>query len=264
MSGRTRILAANWKMNKTVSETRRFCETFKTLLPVIPAPRACGGQAPAGIQILIVPPFTSLSAAKKALEGTGVKVAAQNMHWEKSGAFTGEISAQMLKEIGIDTVILGHSERRQLFFETDGIIHQKILRGVEEGLSIIFCVGETLEERQNKKTVLVLERQLDKGLKSVEKNAMKTIVIAYEPVWAIGTGKNATAEQAEEAHLSIRKVLEERFDRETAERTSILYGGSVNAENFSEISKKPNIDGALVGGASLDPKSFIEILKRMA
>lgn len=261
MNNRLRILAGNWKMNKTVSETIQFCELFKKLLHVILA-KTTRGEA--GIQIIIAPPFTSLEAAKKAFEGTLVKIAAQNMHWEKSGAFTGEISAEMLKEAGIHTVILGHSERRQLFFETDGTLNQKVMRGIEERLSIIFCVGETLEERQSGKTALVLKRQLDRGLKGIEKEAMKNIVVAYEPVWAIGTGKNATAEQAEEAHLSIRHILEERFDRETADRTSLLYGGSVNADNFSEISKKPNIDGALVGGASLDPKSFIEILKRMA
>ncbi len=255
MTARSRILAANWKMNKTVSETVEFCRIFKDLYKT---------NSKKGVDLVIAPPFTSLAAAKKEFEGTGVHIASQNMHWEKSGAFTGEISAPMLKELGVQYLILGHSERRHLFLETDGIVNQKIKRGIEERFLIIFCIGETLEERNSGKTSLVLERQLEKGLQGIEKAALKNIVVAYEPVWAIGTGKNATADQAEEAHFHIRKVLTGRFDKESSERIPILYGGSVNADNFSEISRKPNVDGALVGGASLDPKSFIEILKRMA
>ncbi|MEK7791325.1 MAG: triose-phosphate isomerase [Deltaproteobacteria bacterium] len=256
MTARSRILAANWKMNKTVSETVEFCQIFKNLYKTNPKKSR--------VKLVIAPPFTSLAAAKKGLEGTGVHIASQNMHWEKSGAFTGEISASMLKELGVEYLILGHSERRQLFLETDGMVNQKIKRGLEERFLIIFCIGETLEERNLGKTPLVLERQLEKGFQGIEKAALKNIVVAYEPVWAIGTGKNATADQAEEAHVYIRKILAKRFNKESAEGISILYGGSVNADNFSEISRKPNVDGALVGGASLDPKSFIEILERMA
>lgn len=255
MTVRSRILAANWKMNKTVSETAEFCRIFKDLYKTNPKK---------GVKLVIAPPFTSLAAASIGFEGTGVYLASQNMHWEKSGAFTGEISAPMLKELGVQYLILGHSERRQLFWETDGMVNQKIKRGIEERFLIIFCIGETLRERHSGKTSLVLERQLEKGLQGIEKAALKNIIVAYEPVWAIGTGKNATADQASAAHFHIRKVLAKRFDKESAEGISILYGGSVNADNFSEVSGKPNVDGALVGGASLDPKSFIEILKGMA
>ncbi len=250
---RRKILAANWKMNKTSSETSVF---FKELEPLLPKKNT--------VELVIAPPFTSLETASSLAKSCGVSLAAQNMHWEEKGAFTGEVSASMLKAIGCEYVILGHSERRHVFHETDEHIHKKIKAALNQGLKIIFCVGEKLEERETNKTFSVLESQVKSGLSEVSKAQLKDMVIAYEPVWAIGTGKVAEPAQAEEAHRFIRKKVWDTYDMDTAAILPILYGGSVTAQNFKAISSEPNIDGALVGGASLQAKSFIEILNQIS
>ena len=250
---RKKICAANWKMNKTSLEAIAFIEDFKKLLNFKTA-----------VEVVIAPPFTSLEGASKSLKNSSIKLSSQNMHFEEKGAFTGEVSATMLKNVGCDYVILGHSERRHVFGETDDMIHKKIGQAIKHALSVIFCVGETLDEREHHKTFEVLERQLSLGLKGISKEALSQVVIAYEPVWAIGTGKIATQEQAQEAHKFIRKKVWDFYNMEVASQMSILYGGSVTAQNFSSVATQPNVDGALVGGASLEVKSFIEILKQMS
>ncbi|MBI2645469.1 MAG: triose-phosphate isomerase [Deltaproteobacteria bacterium] len=251
---RQKILAANWKMYKTGAETVSFFEELKSLLP----------KKMSDTTIIVAPPFTSLEAASKLTKACGVKLAAQNMHWEEKGAFTGEISASMLKALGCEYVILGHSERRHVFFETDHQIHDKIKIALGHHLKVIFCVGEKLDERESNQTFSVLEKQLSLGLAGVNKAQLSEIVIAYEPVWAIGTGKVAEPAQAEEAHRFIRRKVWDMYDMDTAAALPILYGGSVKAQNFKAISSEPNVDGALVGGASLEAKSFIEILEQMS
>lgn len=239
------LIAANWKMNKTTEETRDFIIQFTPMVSGIE-----------GVEVLIAPPFTSLAVAAKFLKGFGIKLGAQNVFYEKSGAYTGEISPLMLKDCGCDYVIVGHSERRQYFHETDEIINKKLRAAQEAGLSVILCIGETLMEREEGKTFDVLRNQLISGLKDIRP---ETLVIAYEPVWAIGTGKTATAEQIAEAHGFIRSTLRELFN-EKSEHIRIQYGGSVNAENAPTILNIENVDGALVGGASLKPDSFAKII----
>lgn len=239
------LIAANWKMNKTTEETRDFIIQFTPMVSGIE-----------GVEILIAPPFTSLAVAAKFLKGSGIKLGAQNVFYESSGAYTGEISPLMLKDCGCDYVIVGHSERRQYFFETDEIINKKVRAAQGIGLSVILCIGETLKEREEGKTFEVLRRQLAEGLKDVRP---ENLVIAYEPVWAIGTGRTATPEQIAEAHGFIRNMLREAF-KEKADEIRIQYGGSVNADNASSILNIENVDGALVGGASLKPDSFIKII----
>ncbi len=249
---RRKILVANWKMYKTGAETLLFFEELKSLLP-----------QKTSVEMVVAPPFTSLEAASKLSKSCGVKLSAQNMHWEEKGAFTGEISASMLKALFCEYVILGHSERRHIFHETDQEIHSKIKAALQHDLKIILCVGENLEERESNQTSSVLEKQLLSGLSGVSKAQLSQWVIAYEPVWAIGTGKVAEPAQAEEAHRFIRRKIWDTYDMDVAAALPILYGGSVKAENFKAISSQPNVDGALVGGASLQAKSFIEILKQM-
>lgn len=239
------LIAANWKMNKTTEETRDFIIQFTPMVSGIE-----------GVEILIAPPFTSLAVAAKFLKGSGIKLGAQNVFYESSGAYTGEISPLMLKDCGCDYVIVGHSERRQYFFETDEIINKKVRAAQGIGLSVILCIGETLKEREEGKTFEVLRRQLAEGLKDVRP---ENLVIAYEPVWAIGTGRTATPEQIAEAHGFIRNMLREAF-KEKVDEIRIQYGGSVNADNASTILNIENVDGALVGGASLKPDSFIKII----
>lgn len=250
---RRKILAANWKMYKTSEETAAFLQEFKNIF-----------SNKNNIEIVIAPPFTSLETAHKEIKGSSFKLSAQNMHGEDKGAFTGEISALMLKALGCEYVILGHSERRHIFLETDAQINKKNISALRHGLKVIFCIGEKNEERDSGQTNSVLEKQISLGLQGVSKNDLSKVVIAYEPVWAIGTGKVATPEQAEEAHRFIRKIFWDTFGMDSASQMSILYGGSVKPDNIKELSSQPNVDGALVGGASLDPKSFIEILKGMA
>jgi len=247
------IVAANWKMFKTPSETVDF---FKTFLPVL-------GNLD-GIDVVIAPPFPCLPAASEHAGKGLVRVAAQNMHPEASGAFTGEVSAIMLRELYVTYVILGHSERRTLFGETDAFINRKVLTAHASNLKPILCIGETLEERDGGRIEEVLTRQLTAGLAGVSADQAMETVLAYEPVWAIGTGRTASAAQAQEAHAFIRSVLEKLYDNATARRIRIQYGGSVKPSNAAELSAQPDVDGFLVGGASLESGSFFEIIRSTA
>ena len=215
------------------------------------------------VDVLVAPPFTTLQLANELLDGTDILVAGQNMHWEEGGALTGEISALMLKEAGCSHVILGHSERRKLFFETSEIINRKVDAAIVAGLIPIVCIGETLKEREEKKTFDIIKAQLNESLKFFcEKKSLPTkLILAYEPVWAIGTGKTATPEAAQEVHLFVRSWLGENFDHVTGEAIRILYGGSVKQDNIKELMFQPDIDGALIGGASLEPDSFLSIIR---
>src|SRR3954454_2954904 len=246
MPERTPYLAANWKMHKTVAEAAEFVDA---LLPRIAATQS---------DVVICAPFTALSAVVERRYGTAVKVAAQNMHEEDSGAFTGEISAPMLAELGVEAVVLGHSERRQLFGETDEALARKVPAALAAGLEPILCVGESEEARDGGQTEAVLERQLQADLAAVEGGKLGEVVIAYEPIWAIGTGRTATPEQAQETLAFIRDSLRERGAEADAVR--ILYGGSVKPGNAAELLGQPDIDGALGGGASLDPGDFAAIV----
>ena len=247
MPGRTPYLAANWKMNKTVAEAAAFVDA---LLPRIAATQH---------DVVICPPFTALAAVVERRYGTAVKVAAQHMHEEESGAFTGEVSASMLVELDVEAVVLGHSERRQLFGETDEALARKVPAALAAGLEPILCVGETEEARDAGQTKAVLERQLQADLAEVGSTDLTGVVIAYEPIWAIGTGRTATPDQAEEAIAFIRDVVRQRGV--AADELRILYGGSVKPDNAAELLGREEIDGALVGGAGLEPDSFAEIVE---
>jgi triosephosphate isomerase len=247
MPSRTPYLAANWKMNKTVAEAAAFVDA---LLPRIAATQH---------DVVICPPFTALSAVVERRYGTAVKVAAQNMHEEGSGAFTGEVSAPMLVELDVEAVVLGHSERRQLFGETDEALARKVPAALAAGLEPILCVGETEEARDSGQTEAVLERQLQADLADVASTDLASVVVAYEPIWAIGTGRTATPDQAEEAIAFIRDVVRQRGA--AADELRILYGGSVKPDNAEELLGREEIDGALVGGASLDADSFARIVE---
>jgi triosephosphate isomerase len=248
MTDRKPLVAANWKMHKTRNDTAAFLDTF---LPV--ADLRLGG-----VELVVCPPFTSLQAAVERCAGSPVRVAAQNMHFEPGGSFTGEVSAPMLGDLGVDGVILGHSERRRLFGESDDALARKVPAALSSTLSPILCVGETLEEREAGRTEEVLRRQVEADLADVAAADLADVVIAYEPVWAIGTGRNATVEQAAEAISFIRSLVAAR-DRGAAEAIRVLYGGSVNPGNAAELLEPEGIDGALVGGASLDPDEFAAI-----
>jgi len=215
------------------------------------------------VDVLVAPPFTTLRLAHELLAGTGILIAGQNMHWESGGAFTGEISPLMLKEAGCGHVILGHSERRTLFFETSETVNQKVDAAIEAGLIPIVCIGETLKQREDKKTFDIIKTQLDESLETSCKNGNlpQGVIIAYEPVWAIGTGKTATPEMAQEVHRFIRRWLIENFGPNTGETIRILYGGSVKPDNIKELISQPDIDGALIGGASLKTDSFVSIIR---
>jgi triosephosphate isomerase len=215
-----------------------------------------------GVEVVVAPPFPAVHAVAEALRNTSVGVAGQDLHWEAEGAFTGEVSAEMLKDAGAEYVIIGHSERRRLFGETDETVNRKLGAAHRAGLTAIVCVGETLEERERQDTLAVLDRQIERGLDQLTAAQVAELVIAYEPVWAIGTGRTATAAQAEEAHLHIRMRLNRHFGVEAAERCHVIYGGSVKPENIAELLHQPDVDGALVGGASLDLKSFTDIVGR--
>ena len=248
---RKKIIAANWKMNMTVAEAKSFLETF--LLEIGEERR---------VDIVIVPPFTVLASVSEILsQEATVKVGAQNMHWEKGGAFTGEISAGMIREFFARYVVLGHSERRTLFGETDETVNKKTKAALAATLIPIVCIGETLAERDAGKVETVLGTQLRGSLAGLDAGQLADVVIAYEPVWAIGTGRTASPEQAQEAHAFIRKTLAAMSDAATAEKIRIQYGGSVKPGNTAELMAQPDIDGALVGGASLDPRGFAEIVK---
>jgi triosephosphate isomerase len=246
MASRTAYIAANWKMHKTVAEAAHFVDV---LLPRIAATQS---------DVVLCPPFTALAEVVERRRGTAVKVAAQNMHEEESGAFTGEVSAPMLAELDVEAVVLGHSERRQYFNETDEALARKVPAALAHHLEPILCVGESEEARDNGETEVVLERQLQADLASLEDAQVPEVVIAYEPIWAIGTGKVATPEQAQEACAFIRDVLRARGA--AADEVRILYGGSVKPANAAELLALPDVDGALVGGASLDPEEFAAIV----
>jgi triosephosphate isomerase (TIM) len=241
------FLAGNWKMNKLIGEAVELANGLVENL--------------SGIKdkdILICPPFMSISAVREVVKNTNIKLGAQNCSFAESGAYTGEVSPKMLIDAGCSYVIIAHSERRQYFGEKNDIINKKIKNALQAGLKVIFCVGETLSERENNQTFKIIETQLVEGLKDIP---MDNITIAYEPVWAIGTGKTATPEQAEEVHLFIRKKIAELYDAKTSEVVRILYGGSVTPESVAGLMKCPNVDGGLVGGASLKIESFSQLVK---
>ncbi len=241
------FIAANWKMNKTVGETHAYLNEFIPLINDI-----------TDVDIVIAPPFTSLYTASLIIKNSKILLASQNVFYEQKGAYTGEISPLMLRDIGCKYAIIGHSERRQYFHETDEIINKKINASIKNGINVIFCIGESLEEREAGKTFGILERQLDEGLKDV--SSYNDIVIAYEPIWAIGTGKTATPEQAQEAHKFIRERLSLIYGNK-ADEIRIIYGGSVTPDNIDSLMACNDIDGALVGGASLNYDSFAKIVK---
>ena len=240
------FVAANWKMHKTVQEAVAYARDF--------APRV---EAVRNVDIVIAPPFLALPALVEATANSRVLVAAQNVHTAPHGAFTGEVSLGMLQGSGVTLVIIGHSERRQLFGETDAGVNTKTRATIDAGLTPIVCVGETLEEREADRTFDVLDRQVRDGLAGLSAGQVAALVVAYEPVWAIGTGRNATPDQADEAHRHIRRQLVSQFGGSAA-GCRVIYGGSVKPENVAELSARPDVDGALVGGASLDPVSFAE------
>ena len=244
------FIAANWKMNNTVSDALKFVAVLTADL-----------KAVGSVDVAIAPPFTALYAMNEALEGTEIKLAAQNLYWEESGAFTGEIAPSFLSEVGCSHVIIGHSERRQLFGETDETVNRRLSAALRNGIVPILCVGETLAEREAGRMWEVIERQLRAGLAGIDLAACEEFVIAYEPVWAIGTGKTATVEQAQEVHALIRRYLSTAYSKEVASSRRIIYGGSVKPSNSQELLASEDIDGALVGGASLDPRQFAAIVR---
>jgi triosephosphate isomerase len=249
---RTPLMAGNWKMFKSPDATTSFFEKF---LPLV---------AEAKADVLICPPFISLAAAVAATRGSTVGIGAQNLYWENEGAFTGEVSGPMLMDSGCSAVIVGHSERRQYFGETDATVLLRTRAAISAGLVPIVCVGERLEEREADRTEAVLSKQFADGLAPLDAQQFARVVIAYEPVWAIGTGKVATPEQAQDAHAFLRLEIRKRFGADQAEQTRILYGGSVKPDNAAGLMAKPDIDGALVGGASLDPAGFAKIVHSAA
>jgi len=249
METRKPLIAGNWKMYKTCPEA---VDTARQLAAKVDDVKA--------VDIMIAPPFTALTSVAEAIEGSPVQLGAQNLHWENQGAFTGEVSADMIASAGCRYVIIGHSERRQFFGETDAGVNKKITAAFEANLIPVVCAGETESERDAGKTFSILDKQIQKGLQDLNLNALNPPVIAYEPVWAIGTGKTATAEQAQEAHAYIRKLILQGFGQPMADAVRILYGGSVKPNNISELMALPDIDGALVGGASLAPETFSEII----
>jgi triosephosphate isomerase len=248
MQARIPLVAANWKMHKTRAETAAFLDAFKPL----------AAERLGDLEIVVCPPFTSLDTAVAHCAETGIRVAAQNMHFEPQGAFTGEVSAEMLVEIGVDAVVLGHSERRQLFGEADEAIARKVPAALAARLLPILCVGETLADREAGRTQEILRRQVETDLAEVGDADLASVAIAYEPVWAIGTGRNASADQAAEAIVFIRSLVGARSD-DAAAGVRIVYGGSVKPDNAAELLAPEAVDGALVGGASLEPGDFLAI-----
>ena len=250
---RVPFVAANWKMHMTVSEAVSYVASFNTYEP--PTSR---------VETVLAPPFTAVHATSEAVAGTATRIAGQDLHWESQGAFTGEVSAQMLKEAGATHVIIGHSERRHIFGESDVEVNLKVQASIAHGLTPIVCVGETLDEREADETLAVLNRQLEGGLKDLTGAQAGDLVIAYEPVWAIGTGRVATPDQAQEAHAHIRSRLGELFGHNTQAQCRIIYGGSVKPSNVAELAALPDVDGALVGGAGLEPESVATIVAKSA
>jgi triosephosphate isomerase len=245
---RTPLIAGNFKMFKTVADTVAYVGELRALL-----------NDTWGVDIVVAPPFTALAAAAQASEGK-IGISAQDVYWEREGAFTGEVSAGMLHEAGARWVIIGHSERRTLFGETNLSVNKKMRAAISGGLVPIVCIGETLEQRDRNETLTVLDTQIKQSLDGVTGDELARMVLAYEPVWAIGTGRNATPAQAGEAHFHIRQRLKQWFGLDASERCRVLYGGSVKPDNITKLIAEPDVDGALVGGASLDPKSFSAII----
>jgi len=246
---RKKLIAGNWKMNKSAAEAAELARDI-----VIAAGRN------ADVEIVVCPPFTALETVGRAVDGTSIKLGAQNMHHERSGAYTGEVSAPMLRALFATHVILGHSERRSYFGETDAFINKKVLAALKNQLKPILCVGETLAEREAGSTLKVVQTQLEGALDGIAKDQASSVVIAYEPVWAIGTGKVATTEQAQEVHAFIRELLVKLFGESTAQKVRILYGGSMKPSNAPELLAQKDIDGGLIGGASLEARSFLELI----
>ena len=249
---RSKIVAGNWKMNKNLVETESLLSELLTKLPDTTA------------EVMVAPSFVNIAVAKKALQTSKIQLIAQNMHFAESGAYTGEISADMLLSVGIDTVIIGHSERRAYFGETDGILAKKVTAALYKNIRVVFCFGEELEDRKSGNHFSVVQSQLKNSLFNLEASAWKNIVLAYEPVWAIGTGETASPEQAQEMHAFIRKTILKRYNDTIADDVSILYGGSVNPRNAVEIFSKPDVDGGLIGGAALVADDFIAIVKAIS
>ena len=245
---RTPIIAGNWKMNNTIAEAVQLVEKIKK------------SPLKEDVEVVVAVPFTSLVGVKKAIEGSRIKLAAQNMHWEDKGAYTGEISPLMLKEIGIDYCIIGHSERRQYFNETDETVNKKAKAALKYNIKPIICVGETLEQRENNEAEQIVEKQLLKALEGVEIGKIKDIVIAYEPIWAIGTGKTASSDDADKMCAFIRRIIGNKYGEQASKAIRIQYGGSVKPNNIKELMDRENIDGALVGGASLVAEDFVKIV----
>jgi triosephosphate isomerase len=245
------FIAANWKMFKTVHEAVVFAKEFRNLVKDLE-----------DVEIVLAPPFTALHSVSEAVRNSPVGVAGQNLHWAREGALTGEISAGMLKEAGAEYAIVGHSERRRLFHETDESVNRKLLAAIGAEITPIVCIGETLEEREGNQTLEVLDRQIKAGLDGLTGEQVAALVVAYEPVWAIGTGRNATPEQAGEAHAHIRSRLRQWFGAGAADHCHVIYGGSVKPDNIHELMLLPDVDGALVGGASLDVRTFFDIVSR--
>ena len=247
---RRKVIAGNWKMNKTTADAIELANGLKRELYKID-----------DVEIVICPPFTALDEVAEVVYESNIKLGAQNMHGEASCAFTGEISGPMLKDLGCDFVILGHSERRQYFYESNETVNKKVKAALKYNLTPIVCVGESLQEREKGKTFEVVSDHVSNSLKGLSDEEMKKVIIAYEPVWAIGTGKTATPKQAQEVHSFIRELLKKMYTQELAQEIIILYGGSIKPDNIKELVEQKDIDGALVGGASLEIKSFSEIVK---
>ena len=247
---RKKLIAGNWKMNKTAAEGASLAKEIV---------EAVGRET--SVDVVVCPPFTALESVARSLEGQAVKLGAQNMHAEKNGAFTGEISAEMLRTLYVSHVILGHSERRQYFGETDAVVNKKVLAALAAELRPILCVGETLAERESGRTLDVVRTQTEAALAGVKPEQLTSVVIAYEPVWAIGTGKVATTAQAQEVHAFIRQLLVSLYGAALAQKVRILYGGSMKPANAPELLAQPDIDGGLIGGAALEARSFIELVR---
>ena len=249
---RQKIVAGNWKMNNDKKASKELIKEIK---------KSIKNLSLENTRVIVAPTFVNLSSSVKEAKKSAVEVVAQNMHQAKNGAYTGEISADMLKAVGIKTVILGHSERRTYFGETDAILAEKVNAVLENDLETIFCFGELLEDRKSENHFAVVESQISNALFHLEASAWKSIVLAYEPVWAIGTGETASAEQAQEMHAFIRSIVEKKYNKEVADAVSILYGGSVKPANAEEIFSKPDVDGGLIGGAALKAEDFTGIIK---
>lgn len=248
---RTKVVAGNWKMNKTLSESKKLAKQIV---------KKVANKSLKNTRVIIAPTFVNLERVVKRTKNTVVEIAAQNMHFEKNGAFTGEISADMLQSIGVNIVILGHSERREYFNETDTLLAKKVNTALANSMEVIFCFGEVLEDRKTNDHFKVVESQIKNALFHLKEKDWKNIILAYEPVWAIGTGETATPEQAQEIHAFVRKIVAEKYTKKMADKISILYGGSVKPTNAKEIFSKTDVDGGLIGGAALNAEDFEAII----